>query len=317
MGLIWLVVLLVLLAILVYLFINFGIINVDPQFIAIRRNVLTGGLKELKPGLSFFVPGVFEDFRLVDCRQVILDPEPLTVTSRDGQPVTVDYQITLWVDGFFGEDKIEKALDGKEKIIAKKGGIKGDQAIKAATRIGEQTGIQVTTPQERFKKDIEAIGLKESNVSIQNMIASYMLEDLIGKKDALPVLCPNCGCKIESEKDTCPDDKCPKHGKKVPAGFFERLSWSAGISLNDSLDDKYGLGCFLKIRNVRYPEDYEKAQRAQKIAEMQGEATKKRLEKEADGFEGMIEKTKANPNVVVLAGKAMELLIETLAGKKK
>jgi len=64
------------LGILIYLFIKHGIVNIDPQHIVIKRNVITGGLKELKPGLRFFIPGVYENFQLVDCRQVILDPEP-------------------------------------------------------------------------------------------------------------------------------------------------------------------------------------------------------------------------------------------------
>lgn len=304
-----------LLGALIWLEIKFGIVNVDPRHIAIRRNVWTGSLKELKPGLNFIIPGLHENFRLVDCRQVIHDPPVLTVTSRDGQPVDVDYQITLWVDGFIDQTNLNEG-----------------QAIKAATKIGQQEGEEQTS-QERFKKDIEVIGLKESNVAIQNMISDHALDDLIGpEKKMLPVFCPNCRSNIEKQHMFCPNSKCTKsEGKseekakkegrsldefKIPTGFFERLSWAAGIALNDFLGDKYGLGCFLKIRNARYPEDTERAARSQKIATMEGDATKARLDREAVALKNLIESTNTNPNVAFLGTKLMEIIPEMMLALK-
>jgi len=308
-----------LLGILIWLEIKFGIVNVDPRYIVIRRNVWTGSLKELKPGLNFIIPGLHENFRLVDCRQVILDPPVLTVTSRDGQPVDVDYQITLWVDGFKSQEKLNELNDG--------------QAIKVATKIGQQESVQEQNFQERFRKDIEVIGLKESNVSIQNMISAHALADLISpKKKTLPVFCPNCRSEIKKNQMFCPNSHCTKseekskekEGKKersldefkIPTGFFERLSWAAGIALNDFLADKYGLGCFLKIRNVRYPQDTERAARSQKIASMEGEATKARLNKETEALKNLINETKIDPNVAFLSTKLMEVIPEMLLALK-
>lgn len=312
----------VLLVILGWLWLKFGVINIDPQFIAICRNVWNGKLKELKPGLRFFIPGLYEIFRMVDCRQVIIDPPALTVTSRDGQQIDVDYQITLWVNGF------------KDKAKLKEG-----RAIKAATKIGEQGEAQGKDSQGRFKKDVETIGLKESNVAIQNMIAGHLLSELIGNKDIPNIICPNCNSAITKDHIFCPNDSCSKSELgskekvaaekdiniaevkpsdldkfKIPTGFFERLSWAAGITLNNFLEEKYGLGCYLKVRNVRYPKDTERAARATKIAEMEGDATVARLAKETTAFANLINVTKVNPDVAFLGGKLLESAMEIAAG---
>lgn len=305
MNVLGVIIFLVLMGILGWLFIKFGMVNVDPVFVMIRRNVVNGNLKELGPGLKFFIPGLYENFQMVDCRQVILDPDILPVTTRDGQPVNVDYQITLWVDAF----------DEKKKI-------KPGQAIKAATVIGEQ---KTASEEEKFKGNMEVIGEKESNVAIQNMIANYQLGELVSTntdaKDAKKVLrvsCPNCGGEIPEDKNVCQNAVCTKNNpeKSIPAGFFERLSWSAGITLNDFLAGRYGLGCFLKIRNVKYPQDTEKAARAKKIAEMEGAATKARLAQETDAIADLITKTKANPNIALLGIKAVEAFGEMLGFSK-
>ncbi len=328
------IIFLVLLGILGWLCLKFGVINIDPQHIAIRRNVWTGILKELEPGLRFIIPGLHEIFRLVDCRQVIIDPESLKVTSRDGQPVDVDYQITLWVDGFYDEDKIED-----KKVTAKKGEIKEGQAIKTVTKIGEQIGIEKQIFQERFKKDLETIGLKESKVAIQNMIGNYLMGELVGQKLPLTVSCPFCGKDIKggvAEKDIkgeaaklptqpetkCPDPECQMNLKemKVPAGFFERLSFSSGIRLHNDLGERYGLGCRLKIKNVFYPPDIERAARAERVADMEGGATLARFAKETEAFKNLIGETGINPNVAFLGGKLMEAIPEIMAamgGKRK
>lgn len=308
METLWMIVFFILLGVLVGLCIKFGIVNIDPQHIVIRRNVITGALKELKPGLRFFIPGLYENFRLVDCRQVIIDPKPLTVTSRDGQPVDVDYQITLWVDGF-----------------DEKGEIKKGQAIKTATKIGEQKEILakvgVEASQEKFKKDLETMGLKESNVSIQNMIGNYLMGELVGEKLPLAISCPFCGREIkggEKPETECsnPDCEMKKKGMKVPAGFYERLSFSSGIRLHNDLGERYGLGCFLKIRNALYPADVERAARAERIAEMEGRATKARFDKETEAFKNLINETGVDPNVAFLGGKLIEAIPEVVAALK-
>lgn len=305
---------LALLGLLGWLWFEFGTINVDPQHIAIRRNVWSGGLKELGPGLRFFVPGLYEIFRIVDCRQVIIDSEPLIVTSRDGQQIEVDYQITLWVDG----------LD-QDNASPKK-----DRAIKAATKIGEQGGVKGTDAADRFKKDLETLGLKESNVAVQNMIGNQMLNNLIGGQTSttgtpdLPnILCPNCGRPITKDQIFCSDNSCSKSEAgarkkaadekltdtdkfKIPQGLYERLSWGAGIALSDLLEKKYGLRCYLKIRNVRYPKDTESAVRAKKIAQMEGDATIARFEKEGIAFRQLINDTGVDANVAFLGGKVIE-----------
>lgn len=335
--------------ILVWLIIQYGTVNIDPQHIAIRRNVITGGLKELKPGLKYFIPGVYENFQLVDCRQVILDPEPLTVTSRDGQRVDVDYQITLWVDGFFeeGKDELykENQYNKRGKLIAKKGDIKdsfkrGDikkgQVIKAITKIGEQigAGLEKQISPEQTSKNLEIIGLKESNVAIQNMIGNYLVRDLIGSKKLLTISCPYCDRDIsggDPEKEppdppetTCPDPEVNPEKqcemitkeKKVPSGFFERLSFSSGIKLHNDLGKRYGMGCLLKIRNVLYPADLERAARAERVAELEGSATQARFAKETVAFKNLIEEAHISPNVAYLGGKIMEAIPEIVAALK-
>ena len=341
------IIFLVLLGILGWLCLKFGVINIDPQHIAIRRNVWTGALKELKPGLRFIIPGLHEVFRLVDCRQVILDPESLKVTSRDGQPVDVDYQITLWVDGFYDENKYDKDKDGKpikDKdgkpiLIAKKGEINEGQAIKTVTKIGEQIRTEKQISQEGFKKDLEIIGLKESKVAIQNMIGNYLMGELVGQKLPLTISCPFCGKDIKGgvagedikggvakpptpPQTKCPDETCQMNLKEmeVPAGFYERLSFSSGIRLHNDLGERYGLGCLLKIKNVFYPPDIERAARAERVAEMEGGATLARFTKETEAFKNLIDETGINPNVAFLGGKLMEVIPEIMAamgGKRK
>lgn len=308
-----------LLAVMVWLCLQYGTINVDPQHIAVRRNVWNGKLKELGPGLRFFIPGLYEIFKMVDCRQVIIDSEPLIVTSRDSQPIEVDYQITLWVDGFHQNNN----------------SLKEGQAIKAATKIGEQGGVKGKDTDDRFQKDLETLGLKESNVAVQNMIGNQMLNSLIGGQtstttgtpDLPDILCPNCGRPIKKDQTFCQEPSCSKSKEgaqrkalaeklrvidkfKIPLGLYERLSWGAGIALSNLLEEKYGLRCYLKIRSVRYPKDTESAARARKIAEMEGDATIARFGKEATAFHDLIEKTHVSPDIAFLGGKIIEGLRE-------
>jgi len=252
--------------------------------------------------------------------------------------------LTLWVDGFFEEGKDElyekDRYNRRGKLIAKKGDIKNSfkkgaikrgQAIKAITKIGEQigAGLEKQISLEQTKKNLEIIGLKESNVAIQNMFGNLLLEELIGTKKLLTISCPYCGDELlggnpdakppVAPQTTCTNDKCEmktKEKKPVPPGFYERLSFSSGIKLHNDLGERYGMGCLLKIRNVFYPMDLVEAARAEKVAELQGSATKARFGKEAEAFENLIKKTKANPNVVYLGGKIAEAIPELIAALK-
>lgn len=105
------------------LVIKFGMANVLPRHILILRDVLTGKLREKGPGLKFFPPGFFEVFQMIDCRQLVLDPPNLSVVSRDGQKVAVDYQIVLWVYGFYEKDEYEiqeNSIDKKGTVLVKR-----------------------------------------------------------------------------------------------------------------------------------------------------------------------------------------------------
>ena len=296
------------------LVIKFGIANVPPRHILILRNVITGNLIGKKPGLRVFFPGFEEKFRMVDCRKTILDPPNLPVTSRDGQRVEVDYQVTYWADGF---DE-----DGK---------IKAGQVIKAILRIGEQktTGVEKIVSPEEFKKDLEVVVLKESNVAIQNTFGNHFMDDLVGKKELLDINCPYCGSLIKGGEiglatTTCPKTDCKMHEKEgeipIPPDFYGRLSWAAGIELHNRLKEKFGLACFLSIRNVLYPQEVEAAARAQQVAAMEGEATKTRVAKITGALKTLIEETKTDPNVAFLGESLLGIvptLVAALKGEKR
>lgn len=298
------------------LVLKYGNYNVEPQRILTLRNVVTGRLTEMGPGLKFFVPGLQEIYQVADCRHIILDPDLLRVTSRGGQPVLVDFQLTVWPDGFNEEDKYIK-VNGEKKLIAKKGSMHKGQVSKIITRIGEQigTGLETHISPEVSKKNIEIIGLKSANVAIQNMVGNFQIDMLIDAKAPLAVPCPYCGKEIASDQSVCPDPICDMNLKEMnfPAGFYERMSFSWGIRLHKFLTEQYGLACRLEIRNMLYTQDIEEAGRAGKVADLRGKAKQTLLGLEAQAYKDFIGQTNINPSVAYLGDKFAEIVPELVA----
>lgn len=302
MEIILLIIFLGLIVFLCLLIWNQGKIQVKPLTVAVRRNRITGRIEELtsEKELHFFIPGLEYIYQVVKCQKIVHDPENIKVTTRDGQEVEVDYIITYWPNYFDDQG------NPKEE---KKGNIK-----KLAT----------TLEPEKIVSSIEDYAY----AAIQRMFSNMDSYSLLKEKDrkGISVVCPYCHTEFPIKDEDCPNKDCltnsedKKVKKDVPGGFYNKLSWSAGVRLHNFLGDHYGLGCWLEIQTVIYKGELERAARAETMGKMEGLATKARLGHETTAVKKLIEDTKVNPNMGLLVAKFSESLPEIIGiilGKKK
>jgi len=274
-----------------------GTIQVAPRTVAILRNRITGKMVELTPfpALHFFLPGLYYIYRVVKCQKVVHDPDFVKVTTRDGQEVEVDYVLTLWPDFFDDND---------QPILPEKSG----NIIRLATTLEPGTEVEVAK--------------NHTHAAIQRMFGNVDSYDLLKKRDRIPILCPDCHTKISNRDEHCPNPKCDqgKKNTRIPGGFYNRLGWSIGVRLDDFLEEKYGMGCWLEIQTVRYIGELRRAARAETMGAMEGRATKARLDPETKALKNLFAETGVNPTFGFVFSKLAEVVPEILAnieGKKK
>lgn len=270
-----------------------GMIQLAPLNIAVRRNQITGKMVELTPfpALRFFLPGIYHIFRVMKCQKVVHDPDFVKVTTRDGQEVEVDYILTLWPDRFNEDGTLNPDKEGN--------------VIKLAI---------ILEPE----KIVGAIK-DHTHAAIQRMFGHIESFQLLKNQKIIKVLCPDCGQEISNKDRACPNDTCPQHSKNIPGGFYNRLGWAVGVRLDDFLDEKYGLACWLEIQSVRYVGDLRKAARAETMGKMEGLATKARLGHETKAMKNLFDETGVSPTFGFAFTKIAEVVPEivNLLTKKK
>lgn len=332
-------------------FLKFGAANIDRGFSRPKRNVIDGGITPVGAGLKFIVPGLYEWLDTLDCRDIVINPRPVSVVTRDVQLVTVDYQLTLHIEGLDAEGKVIK-----EQEIS---------IVKILTKLGEQEyEAELKTAWERYKKNIQGLSVLKAGAYIQKVIGGFTTDILRGKKEEdFVIYCPNCGNEIplieekngKKEKVAfCLNEECRKSSvkiqneaqitfakeknipeekekweeetkkefqarseqikgeKRIPLDPIGRLGWSIGIALHDLLVEDYGIGCRLEIRQIAYPDEMVKAVLSRAVGELEGEATKVRFAKEAEAFQDFFEKTGVSPNLGFVIGKLSEAAPEII-----
>jgi predicted RNA-binding Zn-ribbon protein involved in translation (DUF1610 family) len=335
-----LTVFLLLVIVLATIMMKYGLVYTPPRFVLVVLNLLTGELREISPGLRPIIPGVHKIIRMVNCQPHVMGVETIKVVSSDGQPYAATYQQTWWVDAFEKEKEEKEELTRTAKKMdlknlkkfklkdialqllsgAKKMGVelKKGRTIKSATCISDERQANETEEQAFERHASENVKL-ETQATITSIIGSYNTDTLKSQKE-YSIYCPECGEEIKKD-----DTKCLKTGCKwaadninISKDFKARLGWLTTVLLDKSLSDRFGIGCDTKVSNIVPPEELQKAllnqqvfEVKQDIAEKKGEAVKRMLAKEAEGYQ-KVRDIGVNANVAYIVGKLSDSLSDLL-----
>ena len=267
-----------------------GVVVIPPLSVGVLRNWITNGMKEITPGTKIFVPGLKYIFKVIGCQKRVLDPDVVTITTSDGQNAEVDYVLTLWPD-FFQDDGTPNPS-------------KTGHIVKLATSIESGSEIEVAK--------------KHTDAAVQRMFGNVSSYQLLKGRKTIKVHCPDCGTLIKFSDERCTNTLCDQAQShiKIPSEFYNRLSWSAGVALDDFLEQKYGLACFLEIQNVRYIGDLQKAARAETVGKMLGKGTKAQYKEEAEAMKNLFDTTNVSPNIGFVLIKLAEAMSGLFGSKK-
>ncbi len=335
-----LTVFLLLVIVLAVIMVKYGLVYTPPRFILVILNLLTGESREISPGLRPIIPGVYKIIRMVGCLPHVMGVETIDVVSSDGQPCSVTYQQTWWVDAFKekrGEKKEEEkkeavftlkklkfkdlALQIMDRVKKTSVELKEGRAIKAATCISDEKK-ENETEEQAFERHASSNVKLETEATITSMIGSYDT-DILKTQGEYSIYCPECNEEITKVENRCPAKQKTDCGWgtadiNIPKDFKARLGWLTTVLLDKSLSDRFGIGCETKISNIVPPKPLQKALLDQQvakikmdIAEKKGEATQRLLAKESLGY-GSLKDIGINANVAYIMGKLVDGLSDLL-----
>ncbi|GEM_PF-3378809 len=305
---------------------------IPPRHVFVLRNKLTGELDARKPGLTMMIPFIHEVFRVHDCRPIVEEPTSIKALTKEGQTVTLSIQRTYWIDAL---EATEDEFKGKKEEEGEEKGKR--RAVLAAIKISGEKKEEVM---EKIKELVDNF----TKAHLERLISKVTIDDL--EKDIIPkgftLICPRCGRVLTAEKEGsfpsyCGEEKKEQEGQKecdakwsvrkkelsFPQSLLALISFGTSIWVDHDLGEEFGVGCEIRVLNLKPPAELTKARLAKEV--MEAEERIKEAEAKVKSLEGDIissfsQKTKISPNLIYLAdgiGRIVEKVLSHLEKKRE
>jgi len=311
---------------------------IPPRHVFVLRNKLTGELDARKPGLTMMIPFIHEVFRVHDCRPIVEEPTSIKALTKEGQTVTLSIQRTYWIDAL---EATEDEFKGKKEEEGEEKGKR--RAVLAAIKISGEKKEEVM---EKIKELVDNF----TKAHLERLISKVTIDDL--EKDTIPrgftLICPRCGRVLTAEEEGsfpsyCGEEKKKKKEEKeegveekkecdakwsvrkkelsFPQSLLALISFGTSIWVDHELGEEFGVGCEIRVLNLKPPAELTKARLAKEVMEAEErvkEAEAKVKSLEAEIISSFSQKTKISPNLIYLAdgiGRIVERVLSHLEKK--